>query len=113
MGEIGSDIQDEHDVDVELEIVKRGDAFLADARVGLDDFKERTGLDLSVTLEEGTEEEVDTLGGVVVAILGRVPVRGEIVGRTGIEFEILEADPRRVKRLKIRSRPLAAVVAEG
>jgi hemolysin (HlyC) family protein len=111
--EIVGDIEDEHDVDEELEIVKRGDAFLADARVGLDDFKERTGLDLSITLEEGTEEEVDTLGGVVVAILGRVPVRGEIVARAGIEFEILEADPRRVKRLKIRTRPLATVVAEG
>jgi CBS domain containing-hemolysin-like protein len=111
--EIVGDIEDEHDVDEDLEIVPRGDGFVADARVGLEDFKERTGLDLEAVLEEAADEEVDTLGGVVVAILGRVPVRGEVVARGGVEFEILEADPRRVKRLRIRARSQAAIAAQG
>ena len=71
----------------------------ADARVDLDDFKERTGIDLTGT---ETEEDIDTLGGVVAAALGRVPVRGEIVSHGGVEFEVLEADPRRARRLRIR-----------
>ncbi len=108
--EIVGDIDDEHDVQEELEIVARGDnSFDADARISLDDFKERTGIDLAFA-EAG--EEVDTLGGVVVAAMGRVPARGEIVSHDGFEFEILEADPRRVKRLRIRGlRPVPAETA--
>ena len=61
---------------------------------------------------EDIGEDVDTLGGVVVAALGRVPGRGEIVSHSGFEFEILEADPRRVKRLRIRARqPAQAATA--
>jgi CBS domain containing-hemolysin-like protein len=99
--EIVGDIDDEHDVDEEPQIVARGDgAFVADARVDLEDFKERTGIDLSAAREG---EDVDTLGGLVFAELGRVPVRGEIVAHpAGYEFEVLEADPRRVKRLSVR-----------
>jgi CBS domain containing-hemolysin-like protein len=53
-------------------------------------------------LTEDEEEDIDTLGGLVFAIVGRVPTRGEIIRHaSGLEFEILEADPRRVKRLKI------------
>jgi CBS domain containing-hemolysin-like protein len=111
--EIVGDIEDEHDVDEDLEIVPRGDGYVADARVNLEEFKERTGVDLEACIEEADEEEVDTLGGVIVAMLGRVPVRGEIVTREGYEFEILEADPRRVKRLRIRARPMASITAEG
>ncbi len=80
----------------------------ADARVDLDDFKERTGIDLTGT---ETEEDVDTLGGVVAAALGRVPVRGEIVSHGNVEFEILEADPRRAKRLRIRALPVSAAAS--
>ncbi len=101
--EIVGDIDDEHDVDETPEIVARSDGkFDADARVSLEDFKERTGIDLT---EMETEEDVDTLGGVVAAALGRVPVRGEIVSYAGVEFEILEADPRRAKRLSVRAAP--------
>ena len=66
----------------------------------LEDFREQTGIDL----EPGQEnEEVDTLGGLVVALLGRLPQRGEIVRHpSGLEFQVLEADPRRVKRLRLR-----------
>ena len=99
--EIVGNIDDEHDVDQTPEIVARPDSkFDADARVSLEDFKERTGIDLT---KMETEEDVDTLGGVVAAALGRVPVRGEIVSHAGVEFEILEADPRRAKRLRVRA----------
>ncbi len=109
--EIVGDIDDEHDVDEDLEVRARGDGgFDADARVGLEEFKERTGIDLA---KHETDDEADTLGGVVVAALGRVPGRGEIVSHEGFEFEILEADSRRVKRLRIRAqgKPVLAPMA--
>ena len=97
VGEIG----DEHDTEEAPDIAMRADGkYDADARVTLDDFREKTGIDL--TAADGEEDEVDTLGGVVAAALGRVPVRGEIVSHAGFEFEILEADPRHAKRLRIR-----------
>jgi magnesium and cobalt transporter len=103
--EIVGDIADEHDVEDEPEIILRPDGkYDADARASIADFKERTGIDL--TLME-TEEEVDTLGGVVAAALGRVPVRGEMVSHAGVEFEVLEADARRAMRLRIRTLPHA------
>jgi CBS domain containing-hemolysin-like protein len=108
--EIVGDIDDEHDVEEEPEIIAHPDGkFTADARVELEDFKERTGIDLTGT---DTEEDVDTLGGVVAAALGRVPVRGEIVSQDGVEFEVLEADPRRAKRLRIRPLNAAAIAAD-
>jgi magnesium and cobalt transporter len=110
--EIVGDIDDEHDVDEAPEIAVRGNEIVADARVSLEDFKERTGIDLSSALE-GTDEEIDTLGGVVFAALGRVPSRGEIVSHAGFDFEILEADPRRVKRLRIRARLAGSVEVSG
>jgi CBS domain containing-hemolysin-like protein len=100
--EIVGDIEDEYDVEDDLEIARQPDgSYLADARISLEDFKERTGIDFAF---EDIGEDVDTLGGVVVAALGRVPGRGEIVSHAHFEFEILEADPRRVKRLRIRVR---------
>jgi CBS domain containing-hemolysin-like protein len=105
VGEIG----DEHDTEESPDIVTRTDGkYDADARVTLEDFKERTAIDLT-KMEQ--EEDVDTLGGLVAVSLGRVPVRGEIVSFAGLEFEILEADPRHAKRLRIRpltSAPLTA-----
>jgi len=107
--EIVGDIDDEHDVEEEPEIIAHPDGkYTADARVELEDFKERTGIDLTAT---NTEEDVDTLGGVVAAALGRVPVRGEVVSHGGVEFEVLEADPRRAKRLRIRPLHAAQPVA--
>jgi len=100
--EIVGDIEDEYDVEEDPEITRQSDgSLLADARISLEDFKTRAGLDLAF---EEIGEDVDTLGGVVVAALGRVPGRGEVVSHSGFEFEILEADPRRVKRLRIRAR---------
>jgi CBS domain containing-hemolysin-like protein len=109
MEEIVGDIDDEHDVEEEPEIVVRADGgFDADARADLDDFKARTGIDLN---RDEVDEDVDTLGGVVVAALGRVPVRGEIVRHGGFEFEILEADARRVKRVRVRHVPSLSLSA--
>ena len=104
---IVGEIDDEHDVEEKPQIVVRADGgYDADARTSLEGFNEQTGLDLAAA---ETDEEVNTLGGVVVSTLGRVPARGEIVTVAGIEVEILEADPRRVKRLRIRPRSQAAV----
>jgi CBS domain containing-hemolysin-like protein len=105
--EIVGDIADEHDDD-SIGVRNEGNAFVADARVDLDDFKSETGLTLALDDEEAAD--IDTLGGLVIYLLGRVPQRGEIVTHpAGYEFEVLEADPRRVKRLRIR--PLAAEAA--
>jgi len=102
--EIVGDIEDEHDLD-EGPVLKPlpNGAFEADARLDLEDFKEQTGIALAPT---DPEEDVDTLGGLVVSLLGRLPLRGEIVPHpAGYVFEVLEADPRRVKRLRIRPAP--------
>jgi CBS domain containing-hemolysin-like protein len=98
--EIVGDIADEHDdADVQLRALADG-TYVADARTELEDFKTQTGIDLST---EDSEEDVDTLGGLVVSLLGRVPQRGEIIAHPrGYEFEVLEADPRRVRRLRLR-----------
>jgi CBS domain containing-hemolysin-like protein len=100
--EIVGDIADEHDEDEAAVRRDPAGAFIADARLDLEDFKSQTGL--SLTLEGDEEaEDIDTLGGLVIYLLGRVPQRGEIVAHpAGFEFEVLEADPRRVKRLRIR-----------
>ena len=77
-----------------------GGAFEAEARMSLEDFEEQTGIALKTP---DPEAEVDTLGGLAVALMGRLPKRGEIVtDPSGVTFEILEADPRRVRRVKIK-----------
>jgi hemolysin (HlyC) family protein len=97
--EIVGDIADEHDE--EAPALKRdGDSFIADARLELEDFKTQTGIDLAIP---EASEEVSSIGGLVTWLLGRMPQRGEIVAHpAGYEFEVLEADPRRVKRLRVR-----------
>ena len=97
--EIVGDIADEHDE--EAPALKRDeDGFVADARVELEDFKNETGVDLATS---EADEGVDSLGGLVASLVGRVPQRGEIIAHpSGYEFEVLEADPRRIKRLRIR-----------
>jgi CBS domain containing-hemolysin-like protein len=99
---IVGDIEDEHDLDEnpKIECVSPG-VYIADARVGLEDASDLTGLDLTAL---GEREEVDTLGGLAAAFAGRVPIRGEVVASPDgdFEFDILDADPRRLKRLKLR-----------
>jgi CBS domain containing-hemolysin-like protein len=97
--EIVGDIADEHD-EATPRIRSEGDGFVADARAELKDFKTETGHDLVLPQ---SEQDIDSVGGLVVSLLGRVPQRGEIVAHpAGYEFEVLEADPRRVKRVRIR-----------
>ncbi len=104
--EIVGDIADEHDEEAPHARPLPGGGFTADARIDLEDFKNETGI--AFALDE-TQENIDTLGGLVVSLVGRVPQRGEIVAHpSGVEFEVLEADPRRVKRLRIRSPAAAA-----
>jgi len=100
--EIVGDIADEHDDDAAV-LKPDGDALLADARMDLDDFKAQTGHDLLVEDgEDDIERDIDSLGGLVVSLLGRVPQRGEIVSHPdGTEFQVLEADPRRVRKLRV------------
>ncbi|WP_066473041.1 hemolysin family protein [Bosea sp. WAO] len=97
------DIEDEHDHDEAPTIAPAGEnRFIADARATLEDLNEATGIDLS---QAEVAEEVDTLGGLIVTLAGRVPARGELIkGPEGLEFEVLDADPRRVKRLRIHRR---------
>jgi len=110
--EIVGDIDDEHDVDETPHLHKLPDGgFEADARLDLEDFKAQTGIDLA---PDGADEEIDTLGGLVVSLLGRVPQRGEIIPHpSGFEFEVLESDPRRVKRLRLRPPPVVDEKAPG
>jgi len=101
--QIVGDISDEHDEDTEPKLSKiTNGKVLADARVTLTEFTEKYG---SVFTDEEINE-LDTLGGVVFRICGRVPNRGELVSHpNGLEFEIIEADPRRIRKLKINKIP--------
>jgi CBS domain containing-hemolysin-like protein len=72
---------------------------VADARASLDDVSEVLDRDLSDLVDA---EDVDTLGGLVTNLAGHVPLRGETLTADGFQFEVLDADPRRVKRIKIR-----------
>ncbi|POR42962.1 hemolysin family protein [Methylobacterium sp. V23] len=98
------DIEDEHDV-AEGHLVQRvdgeGDVFVADARAGLAEVSAASGVDLVAAVGE-MAEEIDTIGGLIVTLAGRVPSRGELISGPGdLEFEVLDADPRRVKRLRL------------
>lgn len=101
------EIDDEHDPDEEPGVLIRSDGtVIADARLDLEEFEERFGIEL----DEEEKEESDTLGGLIFTVAGRVPVRGEVIPHdSGIVFEILEADPRRVSRVCIRNLPKSAL----
>jgi CBS domain containing-hemolysin-like protein len=98
--EIVGEIEDEHDDDDTPRIIQGDDGTLvADARVPIKDFEDRLG---EILTEQEREEDIDTLGGLVFFLAGRVPVRGEVVRHgSGIEFEVLDADPRRIRRLRV------------
>ena len=98
------DIEDEHDV-VEpepLRLVSDGEID-ADARGSVEALQEMIGQKLLV---EERDEDIETIGGLVVSIAGRVPQRGEVITHpNGTEFEVIDADPRRLKKLKVRFTP--------
>ncbi len=98
--QVVGEIEDEHDEEEAAHISEDPRlGTIASARTPIDELEAK--LDV-VLLKPGEESEIDTLGGLVFSLIGRVPARGEIVPHpSGIEFEVLDADPRRVKKLKI------------
>ena len=100
------DVEDEHDDQEAMFSKTAEDVFVADARVELEEIAKAIGSDFDI---RDRIEDVDTLGGLIFSALGRIPVRGEVVQAVpGFEFQILDADPRRIKRVRImRKKALA------
>ena len=98
---IVGDIDDEHDEIEGPMLIERDDGSVdLNARLPIDEFEEKFG---SVLTEEEREADLDTVGGLVFTLAGRVPTRGEIIAhQAGIEFLILDADARRIRRLRAR-----------
>lgn len=101
--EIVGEIEDEHDdlCAPRMDVVRSG-VLRADARVTVESFEERFG----EILTEDEREDVDTLGGLVFHLAGRVPSRGELIRHSsGLEFEVVDADPRRIRTVRVRNLP--------
>jgi CBS domain containing-hemolysin-like protein len=93
------EIDDEHDVDATPAVTPRAGGWDCDARAPLEDLEVQVGRSLAPE----DEEEIDTVGGLVATLAGRVPQRGEVIAHpAGLEFEITDADPRRIKRIRVR-----------
>jgi magnesium and cobalt transporter len=106
--EVIGEIEDEHDVVRGPSLVQRPDGtWLADARTKIEEFEARVG---PVLTEDERAHDIDTLGGLVMSLTDRVPSRGELVTHaSGIAFEVIDADPRRIKRLRVRNaKPIAS-----
>jgi CBS domain containing-hemolysin-like protein len=103
--EIVGEINDEHDEDLTPTIVARqGGGWESDGRVELAEFASTTGITL-----QSDADDVDTVGGLVVALAGRVPQRGEVLPHpSGYDFEVLEADARKVRKVRVRRTPSPA-----
>ncbi len=98
---IVGDISDEHDEDVAPQMTERPDGMLdLDARTPIAAFEAKLG---QVLTDEERAADIDTVGGLVFTLAGRVPAKGELVSHpSGLEFRILDADPRRIRRLRVR-----------
>jgi CBS domain containing-hemolysin-like protein len=102
---IVGEIDDEYEYDITPQLIERPDgSAICDGRFPIKEFENRYG---DVFAENEEHEEVDTMGGLVTYITGHVPSRGEVVRHqpSGIEFEVIDADPRRIIRLRIRNLP--------
>ena len=101
---IVGDISDEHDEVAGPLVTERADGTLdMDARLPIEEFEIRLGPVLS---EGERDADIDTVGGLVLTLAGHVPARGEVIGHpSGMEFRVLEADPRRIRRLRVRRAP--------
>jgi len=98
---ITGDIADEHD-DVEAPMMteRQDGAIDLNARLSIEDFEHKVG---PILTRDEREADIDTVGGLVFTLAGRVPSRGEVISHpSGIEFRILDADPRRIRRLRVR-----------
>ncbi len=102
--EIVGEIEDEHDEETKPKIVRKGDDILdIDARVEIEDLESEIG---PLLTDEERDEDIDTVGGLVFYVAGRVPGRGEVIRHdSGLEFEILDADPRRIRRVRASKLP--------
>jgi CBS domain containing-hemolysin-like protein len=109
--QIVGDIEDEHDEAEAANIVKDAkQGLVTAARTPVRELEEHLGVKL---LKPGEEADIDTLGGLIFSLVGRIPARGELIRHpAGIEFEVLDADPRRVKRLRVHV-PRAAPAGAG
>jgi CBS domain containing-hemolysin-like protein len=98
---IVGDISDEHDEDAEPHMTERPDGTIElDARMPVEVFEAKLG---QVLTDEERAADIDTVGGLVFTLAGRVPAKGELVSHpSGLEFRILDADPRRIRRLRVR-----------
>lgn len=107
---IVGDISDEHDEIAGPMVTERGDGSLdMDARLPVEDFEHRLG---QVLTEDERDSDIDTIGGLVFTLAGRVPTKGEIISHpSGFEFRILESDARRIRRLRVRRTPPASSAA--
>ncbi len=101
---IVGEIDDEYGFDIDPQLIERPDgSAIADARYPIKTFEAKYG---NVFTEDEANAAVDTLGGLITTIAGHVPSRGEIIRHSsGIEFEVLDADPRRVTRVRVRHLP--------
>lgn len=101
--QVVGEIEDEHDIEeAKSWVLEEPGCYLAQAKTSLDEFQVEIGVNLTDHAQID-DEEVDTLGGLVFMLLGHVPVRGEVaIHPSGPEFEVLDADPRRIKRLRVR-----------
>ncbi|TPG60286.1 HlyC/CorC family transporter [Roseomonas nepalensis] len=106
---IVGDISDEHDEEAPPQAVERPDGSLdVDGRMTIEAFEAHYG---EVLTSEERHQDIDTVGGLVFTLAGRVPARGELVSHSsGIEFRVLDSDPRRIRRLRVR-RPTPATPA--
>jgi magnesium and cobalt transporter len=101
---ITGDIADEHDEPDLPMVIERTDGTLdLDARLPVEDFESRLNVRLT---DEEREADIDTVGGLVFTLAGRVPARGEVISHSsGVEFRVLEADARRIRRLRAKLPP--------
>ncbi len=110
--QIVGEIEDEHDETQRPAFDTRRDGtVIADARVSIEEFESQIG---PVLTPEERENDIETLGGLVFSIAGRVPIRGEVLRHeaSGIEFEVVDADPRRIRRLRLCNLPKRPVADE-
>lgn len=104
-------IEDEHDEDAALVIERPGGAFEVDGRAPIDQLETKLGVSLAMP---DHEDEFDTVGGLAVVLAGRLPQRGEILHHpAGFDVEIIDSDPRRVKRIRVKRSPEASVTKLG
>lgn len=111
--QVVGEIEDEHDIDAVEPWTKEADGiYLVNARADIRDFEEVEGVRL---VPDDWEEEVDSIGGLVFTLTNRIPARGEVIPHPmGHEFEIVDADPRKIKRLRLAvGRALAAPASQA